>query len=206
MKLKYNAFVTLSFTFLCIGILAVKDLAFPYLIRDFFTVPSHTSFVATKTSSYFLLFSHVLGHSDWGHLFANISFILLLGPLLEENYGSFILFVMIVTTAFVTGVLNICFSSQALLGSSGIVFMMILLSSFTNTDADEIPLSFLLVLALFLIKDVFTAVKSENISQFAHLVGGACGSLFGFLRPSGAKNKKTTNAKYKGRSSLEEKD
>lgn len=186
MKIKYNAAVTLSFSFLCIGILLLKLVMLPYLVEDFFTVPSHADFEPANAASYLLLFTHVLGHANWAHLFANLSFILLLGPLLEETYGSLMLFVMMATTAFVTGVLNVCFSPQALLGASGISFMMILLSSFTNTKQGEIPLTFLLVLFLFLVKDVLTAVESENISQVSHLIGGACGSLFGFLRPSSA--------------------
>lgn len=183
MKLKYNAPVTLTFSFLCIIILAAKTLAFPYLVADFFTVPPHAAFVPTEPNQYLLLVSHAVGHADWSHLLSNLAFILLLGPLLEENYGSLILFIMMFTTAFITGVLNVCFSSQALLGASGIAFMMIFLSSFTNISRNELPLTFLLVLLLYLLKDVSEVIQSRSLASLAHIIGGICGSLFGLFRP-----------------------
>ena len=53
---------------------------------------------------YVKLFTHVLGHVSWGHVMGNLSFILLLGPLLEERYGSPMLALMMTVTALVTGV------------------------------------------------------------------------------------------------------
>jgi membrane associated rhomboid family serine protease len=126
----------------------------------------------------------VIGHSGWSHLVSNFSSILLIGPILEENYGSAALFVMIVITALITGVLNILFFATGLRGASGIVFMMILLASFTNFNKGEIPLTFILVLVIYLGREVFESFSSNNISEFAHIVGGFCGSLFGFFKPS----------------------
>ena len=123
----------------------------------------------------------MLGHADWIHLIANFSFILLIGPILEEKYGSKRVLAMIVITAFITGVLNVLVFSTALMGASGIVFMLILLSSFTNIRAGEIPITFVLIVALFLTKEIVNAVATrDNISQFAHIIGGVCGGLFGF--------------------------
>lgn len=36
-------------------------------------------------------FTHIFGHADWAHLVGNMSYLLLLGPMLEEKYGSWIL-------------------------------------------------------------------------------------------------------------------
>ena len=102
--------------------------------------------------------------------------------MLEENYGSTSLLVMIVITAFVTGVLNVLLFRSYLLGASGVVFMMILLSSFTNFSHGEIPLTFILVLILYMGVQLLDSFNSDNISQFAHIVGGLCGSFFGFFR------------------------
>ncbi|WP_461248816.1 rhomboid family intramembrane serine protease, partial [Treponema sp. R6D11] len=104
-------------------------------------------------------------------------------PMLEETYGSKSLLFMIITTALVTGVLNVLLFNSALMGASGVVFMMILLSSFTNFSHGEIPLTFILVLILYMFIQLFSAAGSENISHFAHIVGGLCGSIFGFFRP-----------------------
>jgi membrane associated rhomboid family serine protease len=75
----------------------------------------------------------------------NFSFILLIGPIVEEKYQSGPMLLMILITALITGVLNIVFFSTGLMGASGIVFMLILLSSFTNFRAGEIPLTFILI-------------------------------------------------------------
>jgi membrane associated rhomboid family serine protease len=103
--------------------------------------------------------------------------------MLEENYGSKELLVMIVITALVTGVLNILLFKSALMGASGVVFMMILLSSFTNFTMGEVPLTFILVLILYMGAQLFSSFGSDNISQFAHIAGGLCGSFFGFFHP-----------------------
>jgi membrane associated rhomboid family serine protease len=94
---------------------------------------------------------------------------------------------MIVITALVTGILNVLFFPFGLLGASGVVFMMILLASFTNFNKGEVPLTFILVLILYLGRELFGFYGSNpeqdaNISQFAHVVGGFIGSMFGFFR------------------------
>jgi uncharacterized membrane protein YdcZ (DUF606 family) len=70
------------------------------------------------------------------------------------------------------------------MGASGVVFMMILLASFTNFSEGEIPLTFILILILYIGREVFNSFRQDNISEFAHIIGGLCGSLFGFFRPA----------------------
>lgn len=45
----------------------------------------------------------------------------------------------------------------------------------------EIPLTFIIVLIMYVGKEVINIFTVDNVSQFAHLVGGACGSIFGFI-------------------------
>ena len=78
-----------------------------------------------------------------------------------------------------------CLSLAVGVGASGLAFMMILLSSFTNHREGELPLTFVLVVLLFLAKEVANAFNQDDISQFAHIIGGGFGSLFGFLRGTG---------------------
>ncbi|HLP42113.1 MAG TPA: rhomboid family intramembrane serine protease, partial [Fibrobacteria bacterium] len=54
-------------------------------------------------------------------------------------------------------------------------------ASFTNHKEGELPLTFVLVLVLFLSKEVAQAFSRDDVSQFAHIMGGVSGSLFGFL-------------------------
>jgi membrane associated rhomboid family serine protease len=184
MKIKYNAPTTLTYAFFCTFVLLVDQFVFHGLTRAFFTVPNALAFDLLKPVNYFRLFSHIAGHADWNHLLTNMAYILLLGPMLEETYGSLTMFLMMVVTGFVTGVLNACFFPHPLLGASGIVFMMILLASFTNSGRDEIPLTFILIMILYLGRETINALRGDDISQFAHLAGGLCGSLFGFFKPA----------------------
>jgi membrane associated rhomboid family serine protease len=184
MRIKYNAPTVLTFAFISAAALMLDFVFFRGLIQTWFMVPGRGGFVPSSARTWITLFTHVAGHADLGHLLSNFSFILLLGPILEENYGSLALLLMISITALTTGLLNIFFFPSALLGASGVVFMMILLASFTNFNKGEIPLTFILVLILYLGREFFNSFKSDNISEFAHIVGGFCGSLFGFFRPA----------------------
>jgi membrane associated rhomboid family serine protease len=183
MKIKYNAPTTLTFTLLCIIVLLL-DAIIPGLTKTWFAVPGRGSFDAGTIRSWVTLFTHILGHADINHFLSNFAFILLLGPILESTYGSRGLFIMTLITALVTGLLNVLIFPMGLMGASGIVFMMILLASFTNFNKGEVPLTFILIMALYLGKEVVNAFQANNISEFGHIMGGLCGSVFGYLRPA----------------------
>jgi membrane associated rhomboid family serine protease len=152
-------------------------------------VPGKGYFSTGNIRNWVTLVTHVIGHANWTHLVSNFSFILLIGPILEEIYGTFPVLLMIFITALVTGVLNVLLFTTGLLGASGVVFMMILLASFTNFNKGEIPLTFILVLILFVGKEIFNMFGNSNgnISEFAHIAGGFIGSLFGFFRVKAVK-------------------
>jgi membrane associated rhomboid family serine protease len=174
MKIKYNAPTTLTYAFFCTLVVALDQSLFPGLTRAFFTVPDALAFDPFKPLNYFRLVSHIAGHVDWNHLISNLAYVLLLGPLLEEAYGSLTMLLMILVTGFVTGVLNVCFFPHPLLGASGVVFMMILLASFTNHGKDDVPLTFILIVILYLGREVMSAFIGVDFSSFAHLVCGLC--------------------------------
>ena len=187
MKIKYNAPTVLTFAFISAVVLILSQTVIPSLTRHWFVVSGRGSFSPASMRCWVTLFTHVLGHANWSHLVSNFSFILLIGPILEETYGSVSLLVMICITAVVTGFLNVLLFSSGLLGASGVVFMMILLASFTNFSKGEIPLTFILVLILYLGRELYNSFGSGtggNISEFAHIAGGFIGSLFGFFRVS----------------------
>ncbi len=181
MRIRYNAPVTLTYAIVCTVVLAVDMMSGRALTPTFFSIGP--SLDTGNPLEWLRLITHVIGHVDWTHLMSNFAFILLIGPILEEKYGSRGLFIMMLLTALATGVMNVLFMSTGLLGASGIVFMMILLVSFTNIRSGDIPLTFILVVALYLTREIIASVREDSISQFAHIVGGVCGSLFGFIRP-----------------------
>ncbi|MBF0433041.1 MAG: rhomboid family intramembrane serine protease [Fibrobacteria bacterium] len=178
MKMRYNLPVFLTYTLLSAMVMLVSDVTGGAVGQGYFAVYPTMDFISPL--SYWRLISHIAGHRDWMHLLGNFSFILLIGPILEEKYGSWKLLQMILITAIITAILNILLFSTGLMGASGIVFMFIILSSFTNFRSGDVPLTFILIILLFLTKEVQGALKSDNISQFAHILGGIIGSAFGF--------------------------
>lgn len=127
-------------------------------------------------------FTHIFGHADWTHLIGNMSYLLLIGPMLEEKYSSKTVAAVAAITAFATSLVNyIFFPSVALCGASGVVFAFILLSSFTSFKEGEIPLTFILVAVFFIGQQVFEGLTvRDNISNMAHIVGGIVGGFIGY--------------------------
>jgi rhomboid protease GluP len=178
LRIKYNSPVILSFSFICAIVFGLNLLTANSLL-SWFTAPVVFNFGIKGILS---MFSYIFGHANMDHLLGNLMFILLLGPIIEEKYGSSKLLVMIVLTAFATSLLNILFFNSGIIGASGIVFMLIVLISFTNVESGKIPLTFILILLLYLGREVINSFQMDNISQFGHIIGGVCGSLFGFAK------------------------
>lgn len=126
---------------------------------------------------------HVFGHADWEHLFGNMMYLLILGPMLEEKYGTANIVFVMLATAIVTGVINLIFFPYVhLLGASGVVFAFILLASITATEAGTIPLTFILVAAMYIGQQIYQGLfVRDDISQLTHIAGGVVGSVLGFI-------------------------
>lgn len=193
-RIQYNSPVILSFSLIAVGVYIINQVI-PDFIRTYFVVWPNMSFL--NPLDYFRLVSHVIGHSSWRHLINNLTYILLLGPILEEKYGNFTMVFMILFTALVTGILNVIFFSTGLLGASGIVFMLIILVSMVDIREGSIPLTFILVAGIFITNEIINAFQEDSISQMAHIIGGAMGAVFGFLfsKPT---NKSTKASVYSG--------
>jgi membrane associated rhomboid family serine protease len=179
MKITLNSPVVLTFAFISVVVLVLNDSIFPGFTANYFALTGHFDY--SNPVDYFRLFSHIIGHANWQHLVGNFAFILVIGPILEEKYGGRNLLFMILITALVTGILNNLFWDSGLLGASGIVFMMILLGSLVNLRAGTIPMTFILIVLLYIGQEVYAAIaEKDQVSQFAHILGGICGMLFGF--------------------------
>jgi membrane associated rhomboid family serine protease len=176
MRIDYNAPLTLNFSLACLMVFVLNQV-FPGTTSSFFTL--YPEFNPKDVLSWWRPIGYAFGHGSTAHLLGNLSFILLLGPMLEAKYGWKKLLLMILVTVILTAIPFLLFFHHAILGASGIVFMFIVLSSFINARAGSIPLTFILVLLLFLGKEVFNSFQDDQISQGAHLLGGVCGSVFG---------------------------
>lgn len=178
-KIDYNAPFCLTFCFLCMVIYVVGSVTDGWTTTHVFSVSGSARF--GDWTLYPRLALHVLGHVSAPHLFANLTVLLLVGPLLEEMYGGGMLLLISVLTAVVTGLIMVFFFSGLLMGASGIVFAYIILSSFANARSGTIPLTFVLICLIFLGGEIIRVMGSDNIAQFAHIAGGLLGGLAGFL-------------------------
>ncbi len=179
MKIDFNSPVVLTFSLACTAVYLLNVTTGGAFVPLF---AQSGYFNYANPIDYFTLLSYVIGHdyTTMEHLLGNLTFLLLLGPILEEKYGARALITMMVVTALVTAFINILFFDTGIIGASGIVFMYIVLVSFTNMKSGHIPLTFIIVAALFLGKEIINSVNNDNISQFGHIMGGIAGSIFGF--------------------------
>lgn len=178
-RIQYNSPVILTFFFLSLTVLVLDRLTGGWTTLHLFSV-----YRSPVSPLFFVrLLGHVLGHAGWDHFLGNMLLLLVVGPPLEEKYGSSTLLVGIVLTAAVSGLLQcIFFPGVALLGASGIVFMLIMLSSLAGMKSGSIPVTLILVAVLYLGQEVYSILfVQDNVANFMHLVGGACGTAFGFL-------------------------
>lgn len=136
----------------------------------------------TNIMTYVRFVTHVFGHANWAHLIGNLSFILLLGPMLEEKYGRGNVVEIILLTAVATALINyIFFPRIALCGASGVVFAFILLASFSGFKQGEIPLTLILVALIYIGEQIYEGLTvDDNISNMAHIIGGIVGTIAGY--------------------------
>ena len=112
----FNSPVILGFVGVCFVVMLLN-----YVTRG---ISNQTFFMTyrsplTSFMTYIRLLTHVLGHADWEHFIGNMSYLLLIGPMLEEKYGSKKIIEVIAVTAVITGIINnILFWNVALCGAS----------------------------------------------------------------------------------------
>ena len=179
-KVSFNSPVILTFTIVCAITLLLNWITKGYTNTHFFSV-YRSSWVSPLT--YVRLFGHIVGHADLNHFVGNIMLILVVGPMLEEKYGSSNIVFVILATALATGIAHLIFvPGYSLLGASGVVFAFIMLSSFTCIKEKEIPLTFILVAVLYIGEQVYQGLfVQSNISNLSHILGGFMGSGLGYV-------------------------
>lgn len=187
-RVTFNAPVILVFVVLCFGATLAGTLTGGSSTRLLFMTRRGS---LADPMMYLRLFTHVIGHSGWAHFIGNASYLLLLGPMLEEKHGAGKMIQVIVITAVLTGIVNnLIFPNVGLCGASGVVFALIVMASFTGFQKGELPLSSILVIVIFLGQQVYDAVAvTDNIANSAHIVGGVIGAWMGYRQ-----NKKAGSA------------
>ncbi len=180
--ISFESPVILGFALASLLVLVVNALTGGALNRS---VTSVFRTAASNPLLYPRLFLHVLGHVDFGHYAANMGLFLVLGPLMEKRYGSGRLLSYIAITALMTGLAHILISPHtAMLGASGVVFMLILLSAVSGRTSDKVPLTLVLVALIYLGREIIGGLFThDSVSQLAHIFGGLCGLVLGLAGP-----------------------
>jgi GlpG protein len=181
LRITYNAPVVLTFALIATVV---------QILPDTVKATWFTGYPSLKYGlhAYVGLFTHIFGHANWDHLLGNMMLLLLIGPILEERHGSLSLFFMIAITALAEGLANVAMSS-AIIGASGVVFMMIILASTANIRAGDVPLTFIAIVVLYMGREIVGMGSDDHISHFTHLVGGLAGAGFGFFGAAAPKDK-----------------
>ncbi len=177
-KFDYNSVVIISYLFL--SLLAwFLNIITKGKTNEYFFSSYRSSLLSPLT--YIRLITHSIGHTNWDHLVHNFLYILLVGPMIEEKYGSINLLIMLLITSLVIGVYNSLFTKYSICGASGNVYMLIVLSSFANISEGKIPITVLLILIFYVISELKDKItkKRDNTYHDGHLLGALCGILFG---------------------------
>ena len=179
-RIAFNSPVILGFTMMCF-----LSLILGIITKDFTTNLLFSVYRSSLLSpfTYLRFVGHIFGHAGWEHFIGNIMLILVVGPLLEEKYGSSNMLFIILATAIVTGIVDVLlFPHNAFLGASGVVFALILLSSFTSLREGELPLTFLLVAFIYIGEQIYQGIfYTDNVSNLTHIIGGVVGAGLGFV-------------------------
>ena len=184
-KFDYNSPVILTYFFICLIILLIDKLCKGKFSATFFT--TYKNDLLLNPLTYFKSISHSLGHTDWDHLYSNFIKILLIGPLIEEKYGSINLLIAMIITSLIIGIVNKLFGKGGILGASGVAYMLILLSSFVNMENGKIPITLTLIILFFVVDEVIKLFrrKKDGVSHLGHITGAICGVVFGILTLKG---------------------
>ena len=179
-KISFNSPVVLWFSVISLAALIIGAITQGASTRLLFSVYRSS---LENPLTYVRFIGHVFGHANWSHFIGNIMLLLVVGPMLEEKYGSSNILFVILATALVTGIVNfIFFPHVQLLGASGVVFAFILLSSFTSIREGTIPITFIMVALIYIGGEIYDGVfVKDNVANLTHIIGGGVGSGLGYV-------------------------
>ena len=180
LRLSFNSPVILGFTLICLVTLLLDWLTGGWTTKNLFSVYNSS---LLNPLTYIRFIGHIFGHAGWDHFIGNIMLLLIIGPLLEEKYGSANMIFVILCTALVTGLVHFfLFPNVMLLGASGVVFAFILLAPFTSLKEKTIPVTVILVAIIYIGEQIYSGIfVDDNISHLTHILGGFVGSGLGFV-------------------------
>jgi GlpG protein len=176
----YNSVVILSYFFICLIMLILNAIS-KNKINNFLVIRRGSIF---NPMNYVRLVLSGLCHSDWSHFRNNFLTILLIGPMLEEKYGSVHILQMIIMTSIISSLIYlILHNNSGAIGTSDNVFMMIVLCSVVNITSGKIPITLVLIFIFYIADEIIKQIsgKKDNVSHDSHIVGAICGFIYGYF-------------------------
>lgn len=176
--IQYNSIVTLSYFFLCLVIQILNSLTNGKLTSNYLTCYRRRP---TDPRFYTGVITHAVSHFDWDHLINNMTLLLLIGPAVEERYGSINLLIMFVINAIVVGYINMIITTKSsIAGASSNTSMLIVLASFASAEQGKIPLTVILIFLIYLFREIKRIIKKDGAYHTGHILGYFVGLIFGF--------------------------
>ena len=189
LKITFNAPAVLGFALVSLAAVILNTVTRGAANRLLFTTYRSSPL---SPLTWLRLFTHVFGHAGWEHYIGNMAYLLLLGPALEEKYGTKRILGVMAAAALSTGIVHaLLFPNTAMCGASGIVFAFILLTSFTGFREGELPVTVILVAVIYIGQQVYNGLfVRDNVSNLSHIVGGVVGAAAGYLMNRGRRGRK----------------
>ena len=175
----YNSIVILSYFVICLIVLILNTIL-KGKINNFLALRKGS---LLNPMTYIRLFTTGLCHNNWTHFRNNFITILLIGPLLEEKYGSIPILEMLLITTAASSLIHLFIYESSAIGASDNVYMLIVLCSVVNVTEGKIPVTLILIFLFYVADEIIKQFsnKKDNISHDSHIVGAICGFIFGYF-------------------------
>lgn len=167
-------------------------------LMDLFTSPTSAKgpypFDFKSASAWARMILYIFGTKSLSSWIILIS-LFFLTPEQENNYGTFLIAIMIFLAAVFSGVLSACFLETPLSGPEPALYLLIILDFLAAFRKKEIKISSIAVLALLIVYEAVTGAKAITI--FVYFAGGLCGSLVSFITVKKSASRKKSASKNK---------
>lgn len=198
LKFSYDAPVSQTFVILSFVIFLIDLFALKFKLNTTYLISPTSSqgvlpFVFSDPLSWARIFLYIFGGKDQVVLVTNLLLVILIGPTMEERYGSVIIGIMFFVSALFSAVLNTLVCKNGMSGCGSVVFMLLILNAMMFFTKKTISATSITMIVLFVCREFF--IKNDNgiAGSLITLAGGLCGSLFAFIASPKARAAKKDN-------------
>lgn len=189
----YPCPITTTYALLCLLFFTIDAIADRPITQALFTTCGSSSsslpFSLTNLTCYLRLIPHIFTYSSIKTIetfIFNLIFILFIGSIIESDYKA-LLILMIVLTAFLTGILGAIFSTSFIRGAEDVAILMLLLLVFSyilglkSGSAKKISASVILIFVLYLVRILVNLFLLHNSVFLIYLASALASSSLVFL-------------------------